>query len=70
MIYYAWGFVLHFMFVVEIILVGNKHDYLKSKLKNGKGESYKTKSKLKEQITIIHQEHKKSNTNFNSTHLK
>jgi hypothetical protein len=27
---YAWGFVLHFMFEVEINLVGNKHDSLKS----------------------------------------
>jgi len=34
---YAWGFVLHFMFVVEINLVGTKHD-LKSKLKMAKVE--------------------------------
>jgi hypothetical protein len=34
--FYAWGFVLHFMFVVEINLVQTKHDSLKSKLKMAK----------------------------------
>ncbi len=33
---YACGFVLHFMFVVEINLMGSKHDSLKSKLKRAK----------------------------------
>jgi hypothetical protein len=33
---YAWGFVLHFMFVVEINLVRTKHDSLKLKLKMAK----------------------------------
>ncbi len=43
---YARGFVLHFMFVVEINLVGSKHDSLKSKLKMAKVKKSKIKTKI------------------------